>query len=88
MTPHIKKKNALIEQAMLPRERFSVTPLYVATRNSLQGMSYSSRIAVNTISKIIHEILEAIITVLEKKVMIFPSTVEECQFFAHRFELI
>lgn len=88
VTPLIQKKDTVMREAILPRDRLSVTLRYLATGNTFQDLSYTTRIAANTISKIVHETLEAIITVLEPKVMTFPSTVEEWDFIAHKFEII
>lgn len=69
-----KKKDTVMRQAISPKDRLSVTLRYLATGNTFQDLSYSTRIAPNTISNIIHSTLLAIIKVLETKMITMPST--------------
>ncbi|XP_046743430.1 uncharacterized protein LOC124409688 [Diprion similis] len=75
-------------EAISPRDRLSVTLRFLATGNTFQDLSFSTRIAPNTISSIVNATLEAIIQVLEDKVLTFPSTVEEWILVAHKFETL
>lgn len=88
LTPHIQKQDTVMREAISPRDRLSVTLRYLATGNTFQDLSYSTRIAANTISKIVQTTLEAIIKVLEPRVMTFPSTQEEWELVAHKFETL
>lgn len=86
IAPHIQKQNTVMREAISPRDRFSATLRYLATGNTFQDLAYSTRIASNTLSQIVHETVEAIIRVLEEKVMVFPSTVEEWKFIADKYQ--
>ncbi|XP_018402556.1 PREDICTED: uncharacterized protein LOC108779604, partial [Cyphomyrmex costatus] len=67
VTPYIEKQDTLMRDAISPRMRLSATLRYLATGNSFQDLAYSTRIAPNTLSQIVPETLQAIITVLEEK---------------------
>ncbi|XP_039304171.1 protein ANTAGONIST OF LIKE HETEROCHROMATIN PROTEIN 1-like [Solenopsis invicta] len=86
LIPYIEKKNTVMREAISPRMRLSATLRYLATGNSFQDLAYSTRIAPNTLSQIISETLQAIIIVLDKKVIPFPSKPEEWKIVANRFE--
>ncbi|XP_018407677.1 PREDICTED: uncharacterized protein LOC108783575 [Cyphomyrmex costatus] len=85
VTPYIQKQNTVMRQAISSRDRLSVTLRFLATGNTFQDLSYSTRIAPNTLSQIIPETLKAIITVLDSKVIVCPSTVMEWQVVADKF---
>ncbi|XP_018360612.1 PREDICTED: uncharacterized protein LOC108759604 [Trachymyrmex cornetzi] len=85
LIPYIEKKDTVMRKAISPRMRLSVTLRYLATGNSFQDLAYSTRIAPNTLSKIILETLQTIITVLNKNVIPFPSKPEEWEIVAHKF---
>ncbi|XP_071653673.1 uncharacterized protein [Temnothorax longispinosus] len=86
ITPYIQKQNTVMREAISPRDRFSATLRYLATGNTFQDLAYSTRIAPNTLSQIINETVETIIKVLEEKVMVFPSTPEEWEFIADKYQ--
>jgi len=86
LIPYIEKKDTVMREAISPRMRLSATLRYLATGNSFQDLAYSTRIAPNTLSKIILETLQAIITVLDKNVIPFLSKPEEWEIIAHKFE--
>ncbi|XP_046622671.1 protein ALP1-like [Neodiprion virginianus] len=88
LTPAIKKQDTVMRQAISPRDRLTVTLRYLATGNTFQDLSYSTRIAANTISKVIDETLRAIVEVLDSKVWNFPSSLEEWQVIAHKFDTL
>lgn len=52
VAPLIEKKDIVMRQAIPARDRLSVTLRYLATRNSFQDLSYSVRIAPNTLSQL------------------------------------
>ncbi|XP_046417437.1 uncharacterized protein LOC124178244 [Neodiprion fabricii] len=88
LTPAIKKQDTVMRQAISPRDRLTVTLRYLATGNTFQDLSYSTRIAANTISKVIDETLRAIVEVLDSKVWNFPSSPEEWQVIAHKSDTL
>lgn len=67
------------------RNRFSLTSRYLATGNSFKDLSYSSRIAANTIPKII---IRSHYNRACRENDDFFINVGEWQFIAHQFELI
>lgn len=85
VTPHIEKKNTVMREAISPRMRLSATLRYLATGNSFQDLMFSTRIAPNTPSQIIPETLQAIIAILEEKVMSFPNKPEDWEIVADKF---
>lgn len=86
VTPHIQKKDTRLREAISPRMRLSATLRYLATENSYQDLSFSTRIAPNTLSQIIPETLQAIITVLEEKFISFPSKPEDWKIVSDKFQ--
>jgi len=84
ITPYIKKKDTMMRKAIRPRMRLSAT-LFLATGNSFQDLAFSTRIALNILSQIIPETLQAIIAVLEDKVISFPSKTEDWEIVADKF---
>ncbi|KYN21916.1 hypothetical protein ALC57_05700 [Trachymyrmex cornetzi] len=85
VTPYIQKQNTVMREAISSRDRLSVTLRFLATGNTFQDLSYSTRIAPNTLSQIIPETLKVIVTVLESKVIACPSTAMEWQVVAEKF---
>ncbi|XP_015369313.1 PREDICTED: uncharacterized protein LOC107165542 [Diuraphis noxia] len=77
-----------MRKAISPKDRLSVTLRYLATGNTFKDLSYSTRIAPNTISSIVRSTLAAIIQILEPRVITFPSTAEEWALVGHKFETL
>lgn len=77
-----------MRKAISPRDRLSVTLRYLATGNTFKDLSYSTRIAPNTISNIVRSTLAAIIQILEPRVITLPSTAYEWEVVAHKFETL
>lgn len=86
ITPYIEKQNTVMREAIPPRERFSATLRYLATGNTFQDLAYTTRIAPNTLSQIVHSTCLAIINVLKDKVIKFPTTTEEWEVIAEQYE--
>lgn len=86
VTPYIAKKNSVMREAISPRMKLNATLRYLATGNSFQDLMFSTRIASNSLSQIIPETLQAIITVLEEKVISFPSKPEDWEIVADKFQ--
>ncbi|XP_036141683.1 protein ALP1-like [Monomorium pharaonis] len=87
VAPLIEKKDTVMRQAIPAQDRLSVTLRYLATGNSFMNLSYSVRIALNTLSQIIPNTLKAIVEVLEKKVFNCPSSPVEWQVLAEKFNI-
>lgn len=88
VTPLIQKKDTVMRKSISSKDRLSVTLRYLATGNTFKDLSYSTRIAPNTISNIVRSTLAAIIQVLEPRVITFPSTAEEWELIGHKFETL
>lgn len=88
ITRYIAKKNTVMREAISSRMRLSATLRFLATGNSFQDLMFSTRIAPNSLSQIILETLQAVITVLEEKVTSFPSKSEDWEIVADRFQTI
>lgn len=88
VAPLIEKKDTVMRQAISARHRLSVTLRYLATENSFQDLSYSVRIAPNTLSQLIPETLRAIVEVFENKVFNCPSNPIEWQILAEKFNTL
>lgn len=88
VAPLIEKKDTVMRQAISARDRLSVTLRYLATGNSFQDLSYSVRIAPNTLAQLILETLKAIVQVLENRVFNCPSNPVEWQVLAEKFNAL
>ncbi|KAM0736898.1 putative nuclease HARBI1 [Formica fusca] len=85
ITPLIQKKDTVMREAIAPRERLVATLRFLATGNSYKDLSYSVRIAPNTLARLIPETLRAIIAMLEDEFMACPSNPIEWQAIAEGF---
>ncbi|XP_026470287.1 protein ALP1-like [Ctenocephalides felis] len=85
--PLIVKQNTVMREAISPKRRLSVTIRYLATGNTFKDLSYSTRMAPNTISKVVQETLEAIIIVLQSRAITFPASAEDWKVIAQKFEM-
>lgn len=88
ITPYIEKKDTVMRKAISPRMRLSATLRYLATGNSFQDLSFSTRIAPNTLSQVVMETVRAIISVLEEEVISFPCKPEDWKIIADRFQTL
>lgn len=86
LIPYIEKRNTVMREAISSRMRLSATLRYLATGNSFQDLAFCTRIAPNTLSQIIPETLQAIIAVLEEKVILFSSKPEDWKIVADKFQ--
>ncbi|CAI6352785.1 unnamed protein product [Macrosiphum euphorbiae] len=77
-----------MRKAISSRDRLSVTLRYLATGNTFKDLSYSTRIAPNTISSIVRSTLAAIIQILGPRVINLPSTADEWELVGHKFEML
>ena len=83
---HIEKRNIVMREAISPRMRLLATLRYLATGNSFQDLTFSTRIAPNTLSQIIPETLQAIIKVLEEKFISFPHKPVDWEIITNKFQ--
>lgn len=89
IAPKITKQDTVMRQAIPARYRLAATLRFIATGCTFQDLSYSTRIAPNTLSKIVIETLEAIVTVLDDmNVIVCPSTPQEWEAVAAGFNVI
>ena len=64
VSPHIKRENTNMREAITPHERLSATLRFLATGRSLKDLRYSVRMGTSTLSEIIPETCNAIFHVL------------------------
>lgn len=82
---HRIEKDTFWRKALEPGMRLAITLRYLATGDSYRSLAYSFRTAHNTISKIIPETCEAIISEYLGEVMPCPKTPEEWKNIAKEF---
>jgi len=70
--PKLDKKDTFMRKALHPGHRLAIALRYMASGDSYQSLSYSSRVAHNTISKVTGEACEAIIDEYLSEVMTCP----------------
>lgn len=63
--PFITKMDTNMRERIPPNQRLALTLRYLATRRAFKELKYSAIIAPTTISEIVMETCEAIITVLK-----------------------
>ncbi|XP_066589547.1 uncharacterized protein [Prorops nasuta] len=86
ITPLICKQDTVMRQAISPRMRLGVTLRFLATGSTYQDLAFSTRIAPNTLSKLIPDTLNAIIKVLENKVIPFPQQPDDWKVISDKFQ--
>ncbi len=82
------KEDTIMRSSISPGERIAVTLRYLATGETFRSLSFSFRIAHNTISGIIPEVCEAIIAEFGPEVMPEELTVEDYKDIADGFETL
>lgn len=85
ITPLIHKQDTVMREAISPRNRLAATLHFLATGNTFVELSYSTRIAHNTLSQLVIETLKAIVSALEGKELTCPSTPSEWETVAEQF---
>lgn len=71
ISPAIEKKNTHLRESISARDRLTITLRFLATGESYQSLSFSTRVAACTISKIVPEVCQAICdTLMEKYVRV------------------
>lgn len=68
--PLITKMDTNMRESISPNERLALTLRYLATGRTFEDLKYSAVIAPTTISKIVMETCEAIITVLKDRIQV------------------
>ncbi|XP_066590972.1 uncharacterized protein [Prorops nasuta] len=86
ITSLICKQDTVMRQAISPRMRLGVTLRFLATGSTYQDLAFSTRIAPNTLSKLIPDTLNAIIKVLEYKVIPFPQQPDDWKVISDKFQ--
>ena len=74
ITPHIEKQNTNWKKALEPGLRLAITLRFLATGEAYKSLAINFRVGGNTISKIVPETCEAIITEYLKETIVCPST--------------
>lgn len=83
--PLIEKQTTNMRQPISPTERLSITLRYLATGNTFEELKFVSAIAPQTISKIVIETCEAIISCLHEYIKVRLSFLSNM--FTYIFEI-
>ncbi|KAK4887424.1 hypothetical protein RN001_003695 [Aquatica leii] len=67
LLPNVAKQGTSLRQSISAEDRLMLTLRYLATGETLRSLSFSTRIAHNTLSVIIKEVLLAICKCLEEE---------------------
>ena len=86
--PRIKKKDTKMREAIGPAERLTLTLRYLANGNDQQSLSFSYRIGKATVSKIIHETLTVIWSVLKDRYLRPPEKQADWLRISNEFETV
>ncbi|XP_046384595.1 uncharacterized protein LOC124154737 isoform X2 [Ischnura elegans] len=81
----IKRQDTNMRQCIPARKRLAVTLRFLATGETFKSLSFSTRIAHNTLSKIIPEVLQVIIDSMREYIKI-PTTPEEWKEVSRGYE--
>ncbi|PIO40623.1 hypothetical protein AB205_0162590, partial [Aquarana catesbeiana] len=85
LTPYISRQDTCMRQAITPEQRLVATLRYLATGKSLQDLKFSTGISPQALGIIIPETYSAIIQILQKEYIKFPSNPQEWQTVASHF---
>ena len=85
VTPRIEEQQTFWRQPLEPGLRLALTLRYLATGDNFRSLAYGFRVAPNTISKIVFETCEAIISEYVEEVFDCPSTPEGWKAIAEGF---
>ena len=72
--PRIEKQDTYFRKAIPSELKLAVTLRYLATGDSYKSLSYSFRVAANTISVFVPEVCQAIIDEYSSEVVVCPTT--------------
>jgi len=86
--PFIQKQTTVMREPIPRKQRLAAILRFLATGNSYKDLSYSTRIAVNTLAILIPETLSALVTVLEAKQMKCPTSALEWEAVSGRFNAL
>ena len=86
MQPRITKKDTYYRKAIDPGTKLAVTLRHLASGDLYSSMTFSFRIAANTLSLIVKEVCQAIVEEYKDEVMKCPTTPEEWIAVAEKFE--
>ena len=84
--PRIEKQNTYFRKAIPSGLKLAVTLRYLATGDSYKSLSYSFRVAANTISVFVPEVCQAIIDEYSPEVVVCPTTPDSWKQVASGFE--
>ncbi|KAK5648000.1 hypothetical protein RI129_002892 [Pyrocoelia pectoralis] len=81
----ISKEDTILRQCISAEDRLMVTLRYLATGETLRSLSFATRIAHNTLSVIINEVLHAIVNNLQEEYLKVPQTQEQWKTISKEF---
>lgn len=85
LKPNLQKFSSF-RKPLSPEKKLAVTLRFLATGESYESLQYQFRIAANTISGVVSETCDAIITILGPIYLKTPTTAEEWSKIADNFE--
>lgn len=74
----IEKQKTFFRPALCPELKLAITLRHLATGGSYKSLMYGFRVAHNTISLLVRDVCEAIITEYANEVISCPTTPERC----------
>ena len=86
LSGHIQMQDTAFRDSISPGERLAITLRYLATGETFRSLAFHFRVAHNTISKIIKQVCEAIITEYGPEVMPEEISVEDWKDIADEFQ--
>ena len=78
MGERIEKQKTFFRSALCPELKLAITLRHLATWGSYKSLMYGFRVAHNTISLLVRDVCEAIITEYANEVISCPTTPERC----------
>ncbi|KAL2102135.1 hypothetical protein ACEWY4_001303 [Coilia grayii] len=86
LEPSLQRQDTVMREAIPVGERLAITLRYLATGHTSRALEYSLRVSRHSISKIVIETCEKLYNVLQPNYIKVPSTIEEWNNIATRFE--
>ena len=85
VAPNIEKKTTYWRKPINPSTRVDITLRFLATGNSYKSLQYSFRVAHNTISSIVPETCDVIVSAFGHDVLRLPDTQQKWKEVANEF---
>lgn len=86
LEPTLQRQDTVMREAIPVGERLAITLRYLATGHTFSSLEYTFRVSRHSISRIVVETCEALYAALQSNYLKVPSTEEEWNYIATRFE--